>query len=229
MEQPVRVAVANDYELVIAGVRAMLEPFADRVSVLDTVLVGEPVRTEVDIVLFDTFGRAEDTRESVKQLLADPNVGRVVLFTGAPRPPQVGAALDAGASGVLSKARPAAALVDALERIHRGERVVDGAGGQQSVPWPGAARGLTARQAEVVSLLLQGLSNAEIAAALYVDVNTVKTHLRHAYKALGVRSRAQALAMLLGEDPTFRRQAPQAEGQGAEQQGAPPPGPSQQP
>ena len=71
--------------------------------------------------------------------------------------------------------------------------------------WPGAGRGLTARQAEVVALLLQGLSNLEIADALYVDVNTVKTHLRHAYKALGVRSRSQALALLLGEPSEFAR------------------------
>jgi NarL family two-component system response regulator LiaR len=108
---------------------------------------------------------------------------------------------------VLSKARPATALVDALERVHRGERVVDGNGGHQPVPWPGSSRGLTARQSEVVALLLQGLSNQEIAEALFVDVNTVKTHLRHAYKALGVRSRSQALAMLLGEDTAFRRRS----------------------
>ena len=43
--------------------------------------------------------------------------------------------------------------------------------------------------------------------SLFVDVNTVKTHLRHAYKALGVRSRSQALALLLGEDTAFRRRS----------------------
>lgn len=210
MEAPqerVRLAVANDYELVVAGVRAMLEPFADRVEVVDTLVVGEPLDGPVAVVLFDTFGRADDATEGVKRLLDTEGVGKVVLYTGAPRASQVGAALDAGASGVISKARPAASLVDAVERIHQGERIVDGTGGHQSLPWPGATRGLTARQSEVIALLLQGLSNAEIASALYVDVNTVKTHLRHAYKALGVRSRAQALAMLLGEDTAFRRRS----------------------
>jgi len=201
----VRVAVANDYELVIAGLRAMLEPFNNRVEVVDAILVGEPLRSPVDVVLFDTFGRPDDAISGVKRLLDTDGVGRVALFTGAPRPTQVAAALDAGAAGVLSKARPAASLVDAITKIHTGERIVDGAGGHQPMPWPGAARGLTARQSEVIALLLQGLSNAEIAASLFVDVNTVKTHLRHAYKALGVRSRAQAIAMLLGEDPGFRR------------------------
>lgn len=201
----VRVAVANDYELVIAGVRAMLEPFSDKIDVVDTIVVGEPLHSPADVVLFDTFGRSDDATGGVKRLLDTEGVGRVVLYTGAPRPAQVAAALDAGACGVLSKARPASALVEALTRVHAGERIIDGAGGQQPVPWPGATRGLTARQAEVVALLLQGLSNAEIASALFVDVNTVKTHLRHAYKALGVRSRAQALAMLLGDDEAFRR------------------------
>jgi DNA-binding NarL/FixJ family response regulator len=203
---PVRVAVANDYELVIAGVKAMLEPFSDKVVVADTIIVGEELSEPVDVVLFDTFGRAVDATSGVKRLLDTNGIGRVVLYTGTPRPSQVAAAIDAGAAGVLSKARPASALVEAIIRIDRGERVVDGTGGHQPVPWPGASRGLTARQSEVIALLLQGLSNAEIAAALFVDVNTVKTHLRHAYKALGVRSRSQALALLLGEDPSFRRQ-----------------------
>jgi DNA-binding NarL/FixJ family response regulator len=201
----VRVAVANDYELVIAGVRAMLETFSERIEVTDAIVVGEPLRGPVDVVLFDTFGRPDDATNGVKELLDTDGVGRVALYTGAPRPGQVAAALEAGAASVLSKARPAPSLCEALVRVHQGERIVDGNGGHQPVPWPGATRGLTARQSEVIALLLQGMSNAEIAAALYVDVNTVKTHLRHAYKALGVRSRAQALAMLLGEDTGFRR------------------------
>jgi DNA-binding NarL/FixJ family response regulator len=205
-ENRVRVAVANDYELVIAGLRAMLEPF-ERVEVVDSIVVGEALNAAADVVLFDTFGRPDDAVTGVQRLLETDGVGKVALYTGAPRPAQVATALEAGASAVLSKARPATALVEALERVHRGERVVDGTGGHQPVPWPGSARGLTARQAEVVALLLQGLSNQEIAEALFVDVNTVKTHLRHAYKALGVRSRAQALAMLLGEDTAFRRRS----------------------
>ena len=205
-ENRVRVAVANDYELVIAGLRAMLEPF-DRVEVVDSIVVGEQLQRPADVVLFDTFGRPDDAVSGVQRLLETEGVGRVALYTGAPRPAQVASALEAGASAVLSKARPATALVDAIERVHRGEKVIDGNGGHQPVPWPGSSRGLTARQSEVVALLLQGLSNQEIAEALFVDVNTVKTHLRHAYKALGVRSRAQALAMLLGEDTAFRRRS----------------------
>lgn len=201
----VSVAVANDYELVIAGVKAMLEPFAHKVQVADTFRVGEPLGAPVDLVLFDTFGRTEGAIDGIKRLLDTDGVNKLALYTGTPRQPQIEAAIAAGAAAVLSKARPAASLVEGIVQVHQGERVIDDAAGHQTGPWPGASRGLTARQAEVVALLLQGLSNAEIAASLYVDVNTVKTHLRHAYKALGVRSRAQALAMLLGEDSSFSR------------------------
>ena len=204
-ERPLSVAVANDYELVVAGLAALLRPFTDRIEVTEAVTVGEDINGPVDIVLYDTFGRTDDGIGGVKQLLDTDGVDKVALYTMAPRPPAVRAALEAGAAGVLTKARPATALVDGLERVANGERVIDGTTGTPSASWPGAGRGLTARQAEVVALLLQGLSNLEIADALYVDVNTVKTHLRHAYKALGVRSRSQALALLLGERSDFAR------------------------
>lgn len=204
--EPIRIAVANDYELVIAGLAAMLQPFRDTVEVRDAVLIGEPIAEPLDLVLYDTFGRLDGPAEPVGTLLASGRVGRVVVFTSTPRPAQVQAALEAGASGVLSKGRTAASVVDAVRRFHAGERIVDDAGGgAQQAPWPGATLGLTARQAEVVALLLQGMSNQEIAAALVIDVNTVKTHLRHIYRVLGARSRAQVLARLLPGTEFTRR------------------------
>jgi DNA-binding NarL/FixJ family response regulator len=204
--EAIRVAVANDYELVIAGLAAMLEPYSHQVDVKDAVLVGEPIPEPIDVVLFDTFGRIDGTPMGVKELLDAPEVGQVVVYTSTPRPAQTAAALEAGAAGVLSKARPAAAVVDALQRICAGERIVDDAtGGTQHAPWPGSTLGLTARQSEVVALLLQGMSNVEIADALVIDVNTVKTHLRHIYRVLGARSRSQVLARLLPGTEFIRR------------------------
>lgn len=195
--EPIRIAVANDYELVVAGLAAMLAPYPNRVEVRDAVVLGQPISDPVDIVLYDTFGRQDGSQQAVRGLLDSGQVKMVVVYTGTPRAAQAAAALEAGAAGVLSKSRPAVAVVDALERIYAGEQVVDDGGGSQRAPWPGAGYGLTARQSEVVALLLQGMTNAEIADALYVDINTVKTHLRHVYKTLGVRSRSQVLAQLL--------------------------------
>jgi DNA-binding NarL/FixJ family response regulator len=142
----------------------------------------------------------------VLELLETGKVDKVVVFTSTPRPGQTAAALEAGAAGVVSKARSASAVVDAIRRIQAGERIVDDAGGgAQQAPWPGTTLGLTARQSEVVALLLQGMSNLEIADALVIDVNTVKTHLRHIYRVLGARSRSQVLARLLPGTEFTRR------------------------
>ena len=195
--EPIRIAVANDYELVVAGLAAMLAPYSTRVEVQEAIVLGQAIEDPVDVVLYDTFGRQDGTQTAVRELLDTGKVKMVVIYTGTPRPAQAAQALEAGASGVLSKSRPAVAVVDAIERIYAGEQVVDDGGGSQRAPWPGAGYGLTARQSEVVALLLQGMTNAEIADALYVDINTVKTHLRHVYKTLGVRSRSQVLAQLL--------------------------------
>ena len=197
MAEPIRVAVANDYELVVAGLAAMLKPFEREVEVRDAILVGGPIEATVDVVLYDTFGRIDGTSKAVRELLDTDEVDRVVVYTSTPRPALTAVALEAGASGVLSKARPAAEVVEALKRIREGEQVVDDSVGNQQPPWPGAALGLTARQSEVVALLLQGMSNAEIGEAMVIDVNTVKTHLRHIYRTLGARSRSQVLARLL--------------------------------
>ena len=208
--EPIRVAVANDYELVVVGLAAMLAPFSDRVEVCDAILLGQPIAHPVDVALYDTFGRQDSTGEAVRELLDSGQVKLVVIYTGTPRAAQAATAVEAGAAGVLSKSRPATAVVEALERIVGGEQVIDDGGGTQHAPWPGAALGLTARQSEVVALLLQGMTNAEIASALYVDINTVKTHLRHVYKTLGARSRSQVLARLLPAGEFGRRADPSA-------------------
>jgi len=202
----VRVAVANDFELVVAGLATMLAPF-ERIEVCDSVLLGEPVDSAVDGVLYDTFGRADLGFDELRRLRRQDKVGAIAIYTSNADARLVRAALDAGAAGVLSKALPAAALVDALVRVAAGEVVVqsgDAPGDGLDRNWPGRSMGLTERQAEVVVLLLEGLTNAEIAEVLYVGLDTVKTHLRRAYRVLGVRNRAQAVARLL-EDPGFGR------------------------
>ncbi|MBA2495851.1 MAG: response regulator transcription factor [Acidimicrobiia bacterium] len=203
-----RVAVANDFELVVAGLSTMLAPF-ESIEVCDSVLLGEPVDSVVDVVLYDTFGRADLGFDELRRLRQQDKVGAIAIYTSNADARLVRAALDAGAAGVLSKALPAAALVAALVRVAGGEVVVAQSGavagdGLAGRDWPGRSMGLTERQAEVVVLLLEGLTNAEIAEVLYVGLDTVKTHLRRAYRVLGVRNRAQAVARLL-EDPGFGR------------------------
>ena len=98
-------------------------------------------------------------------------------------------------------------LADALERIHQGETGVASSNYPPSVDidlgdWPGRGRGLSAREAEVVALITQGLGNEEIADRMYMSINTVKTYIRTAYRKMGVNSRSRAI--LWGVDNGFR-------------------------
>ncbi|MGQ0617538.1 MAG: LuxR C-terminal-related transcriptional regulator [Acidimicrobiia bacterium] len=205
----VRVAVANDFEIIVAGLGAMLAPFGDRVEVVDAILVGEPlVGRTVDVVLYDSYGREGSIAEQLEALLSDPGVSHVVLYTLSWDEAFAAAVLKRKVSGVLAKGLPAARLVGALEAVAAGEVVID-AGPRQGTAadeqdWPGRRLGLTERESEVLVLVAAGLRNREIATTLFVSHDTVKTHLAKAYRKLGVANRSQATALVVG-DPSFRR------------------------
>ena len=98
-------------------------------------------------------------------------------------------------------------LADALERIHRGETGVVSTDYPPSADvdlgdWPGRDHGLSAREAEVIALITQGLGNDEIASRMFTSINTVKTYIRTAYRKIGVDSRTRAV--LWGVDHGFR-------------------------
>ncbi|MEI5672650.1 MULTISPECIES: response regulator transcription factor [unclassified Nocardioides] len=190
----IRVAVVNDYEIVVAGIASLIAPYGDRVAVveLDT---GVPVLSEVDVILYDTFGQVQGDGVDLEDLVHGSDA-RVAIFSWNTDADLVRRALERGASAYLSKGLSALAIVEALERVHRGETVIpDGPGPVEVVAggWPGREHGLTAREAEVVALITQGLSNQEIADRSYLSINSVKTYIRTAYRKMGVGSRSQAV------------------------------------
>jgi len=210
-----RVAVVNDYEVVVAGLAAILQPFSDRVELADAFLIDEPVSVPVDIALYDTFGREGLEQVQLEKLLGRSEVGRVVVYSFNFDDDSVQAALDAGASGYLSKATSAKELVDQLVRIANGEEVVSGPHGvgrssRDDRGWPGRDLGLSEREAEVVALAALGKRNSQIAEALYVSVDTVKTHLARSFRKLGVHNRTE-LSALIHRRQSFRRVLPDDE------------------
>lgn len=199
---PVRVAVANDFELVVHGLARMLAPFPDRVVVVDTSIEGEQVDRRVDVALFDTFGRALADLDAVVSLLDDPNVGQVAVFTWDFDPAIIAHLQRLGCRGYLSKALTVADLITALEQVASGHEVVSAdplfdrhSEGRRD--WPGHAHGLSERESELLILIAEGLSNLEIAAGLNISINSVKSHVRSAYRKLGVTTRAQAVRRVL--------------------------------
>ncbi|QXC62177.1 response regulator transcription factor [Aquihabitans sp. G128] len=210
-----RVAVVNDYEVVVAGLASILAPFDDRIDLVDAFLIDEPIDGPVDLALYDTFGRQGLEEVQLAKLLGRPEVHRVAVYSFNFDDDAVGAALEAGAAGYLSKATPAKELVDQLEQLAKGEQVVSGPHGPGRSPkedrgWPGRDLGLSEREAEVVALAALGRRNADIAEALFVSVDTVKTHLARSFRKLGVHNRTE-LSALIHRRQSFRRLLPDGE------------------
>ena len=193
---PIQIAVVNDYEIVVAGVAAMLAPYVARVSVveLDSSL---PVISDVDVILYDTFAAVQGDGIDLVDLVRGSDA-RVVIFSWNVDDELVRKALERGAAGYLSKGSDADQVVAGIEAVHRGETVspaeTEVADRDAAGEWPGREFGLSARESEVLALITQGLSNQEIAERTYLSINSVKTYIRTAYRKIDVSRRSQAVA-----------------------------------
>ncbi|QIG46022.1 response regulator transcription factor [Nocardioides anomalus] len=147
-----------------------------------------------DVLLRDTFGLSGDVQDEHRA----PST-RLVAFTAADDARAVAHALEQGVAGYVHKSVSEPELIEAIERVHAGEQVVlrRSGGGRRgavgTVDWPGRAHGLSDREAEVLVLICKGMSNAEVAEALYLSVNSVKTYIRTLYRKIGAQSRSQAV------------------------------------
>jgi two-component system, NarL family, response regulator LiaR len=191
---PVRVAVVNDYELVVVGVAALLAPYSERVAVVE-LDVQLPVAQDVDVILYDTFGQVQGDGIDLEDLV-NGRGAKVAIFSWNIQADLVQRSIEKGASAYLSKSLQSEELVRAIEAVHAGHLVVPTkkAGRDRDAgDWPGKAQGLTAREAEIIALITQGLSNQEIAKRSYLSINSVKTYIRTAYRKMEVASRSQAV------------------------------------
>ena len=187
--RPLRLALVNDYEIIVRGLHAMLAPFSDRVVVVEYETDSIP-QEEVDIALFDTFAGRRDAIGRAADVVERGNARFVVLYTWDASADFLEAAREIGVAAILLKSIEGAALVAALERVAAGEQI----GLDHVTRSPGADRTdpLSMREREVLAMLALGASNAQIAAELYLSVDTVKTYVRRVFQKLGVHNRTQA-------------------------------------
>ncbi|RNI19914.1 response regulator transcription factor [Flexivirga caeni] len=192
----IRVALVNDYEVVVRGLEAMLRTYVDRIQVVE-LDASRDVARSVDIAMYDTFAGQQGDREEIRQLISNPRVSKVVVYSWNLQPDLVRGALHNGAAGYLSKSLPAGELVAALEAVHVGDEQVvphdPHPGKVITGDWPGREEGLTPREAEVLALITQGLNNQEIADRTRLSINSVKTYIRGAYRRIGVTTRTNAV------------------------------------
>ena len=190
---PLRLAIVDDYAVVIAGVASLLAE--ERIDVVETG-ANMPVITDVDIVLYDTFGQVTGENLDLEDFVRDSGA-KVVIYSWNLQPALIDQALAGGACGYLSKVLTCPVIVQALERIMAGEKVVLTGDHETSVggagDWPGRSSGLSPREAEVVALIARGLSNQEIADRAHVTLNSIKSYIRTAYRKMGVDTRTKAV------------------------------------
>jgi NarL family two-component system response regulator LiaR len=182
VKRPIRLAIVDDFAVVIAGVASLLAD--QRIDVVETG-ASLPVISDVDVVLYDTFGQVQGEGIDVESMIRGGEA-KVVVYSWNLRPDLIEQAIAGGASGYLSKVLTGPVIVDALERILGGETVILAGDHETSVggsgDWPGRSVGLSPREAEVLALIARGLSNQEICDRAHVTQNTVKSYIRSAYR-----------------------------------------------
>jgi len=208
----VRILIVDDQALVRAGFRMILEAENDIEVVGEAADGGDAVaaweRLQPDVVLMDVRMPEMDGIEATRRVLAQGETKtKVVMLTTFDMDEYVYDALKAGASGFLLKDVPPEQLVSGIRSVASGDallapsvtrRVVEEFVRRppDSVRKPPEKLGdLTARELEVLKLLARGLSNAEIAKALFVSETTVKTHVAHVLMKLDLRDRVQAVVL----------------------------------
>jgi DNA-binding NarL/FixJ family response regulator len=206
----VRVVLADDQRVVREGLELILG-ILPGVELVGTATNGEDVvavvaETKPDVVLMDLRMPVVDGVEATRRLRERHPAARVIVLTTYADDESVFAALRAGARGYLTKDAGSDDIARAIARVAAGDALLD-PGVQarlldrlDAIPDPAFApddtvlAGLTAREVEVLTLIAQGLSNAEIAEHLVVAEATVKTHVNRLFAKTGVRDRAQIVA-----------------------------------
>jgi len=224
---PLRVLLADDQALVLAGFGALLEA-EDGIEVAGTAGDGEEAvelaRALVpDVVLMDVRMPRLDGLAATARITADPALAatRVLVLTTFELDEYVFGALRAGASGFLLKDVEPADLLTAIRVVASGEallapritrRLIEAYVAQPSAAASDAALAgleeLTAREREVLVLVAAGLSNHEIAERLVVSPLTAKTHVSRVLMKCGARDRAQLVVLAYESGLVVPRQAP---------------------
>jgi DNA-binding NarL/FixJ family response regulator len=206
----IRVLIADDQALVRGGFRLILEAQKD-IEVVGEAQDGEDALAQArdlrpDVVLMDIHMPKMDGLEATRRLLAGNGDSRVLVLTTLDADEYVYEAMKAGASGFLLKDVRPEQFADAVRVIASGDALLAPAITRRLIedfvrrppPSSGPPTELTElsdRELDVLKLIAQGLSNAEIAAALFLSEATIKTHVTHILSKLRLRDRVQAVVL----------------------------------
>ena len=204
----IRVMVVDDQTMVRAGFRLLLADESDIDVVAEASngrdAVAQAARFRPDVILMDIRMPEMDGLEATRRILASDAEARVLVLTTFDLDDYVFEALRAGASGFVLKDEPPEQLISAVRTIAAGDALLSPtvtrrvirrfATVRRQAPPPAVAE-LTPRELEVLRLISQGMSNAEIGEELFISDTTVKTHVTRLLQKLDLRDRAQAIVL----------------------------------
>jgi DNA-binding NarL/FixJ family response regulator len=199
----IRVLIVDDQPLIRDALRGILS-HQDDVEVVAEATDGAAatrLATDVDVVLMDIRMPGTDGIEATRAIMATPDPPRVLILTTFDLDEYVHACLRAGASGFLLKDSEPSTIVAAIRSAAAGDAVLAPSVTRRLIstyvgtPAPDTALpgALTQREIDVLRAMAQGLSNVEVARALFLGETTVKTHVTSILAKLGVRDRLQAV------------------------------------
>ena len=194
--------IVDDHEVVREGLRLSLSR-APHIRVIGEAADGEAAvelaeRRKPNVVIMDVRMPGMDGLEATKLLTERVPESAVLIFTAYSERSLLSRGLESGAKGYVLKEAPHETLLRAIEKVATGEGYVDPA------LMPAFLAGkdddtLTAREREILQLLADGMSNADVATKLFISQETVKSHVRHILAKLEADTRTQAVAIALRE------------------------------
>lgn len=210
--RPIRVLLADDHAVTLWGLRQLIESAQPRMAVSGTAgscseILAHPVLAQTDVVLLDLGLRDASALHCLPQLVGEFGV-KVVVLTGELNPGQHRDAVLRGARGVVLKSQPADHIIEAIERVHRGEVWLDGSlmslllGSVPGLATPHAGpadpqrqrlESLTGKERQVVKAIVAhcGAKSLVVADALGMSEHTLRNHLTVIYSKLGVRGKLE--------------------------------------
>jgi DNA-binding NarL/FixJ family response regulator len=207
----IRVLLADDQRVVREGLGTLLG-LLDGIELVGTAADGEEAvalaaEHDPDVVLMDLRMPRVDGIEAIRRLTSQGERPATIALTTYADDASVLGALRAGARGYLTKDAGAEEIRAAVEKVARGDVILDPAAQRHVVaalsepaPVSDLPDGLTPREAEVLALIAEGLTNGEIADRLVVSAATVKSHVNHIFAKIGARDRAQAVVYAFAND-----------------------------
>ena len=197
----ITVLLADDHEVVREGLRLALLR-SPHIRVVGEAPDGETAvslteRRLPDVVVMDLRMPGMDGIEATEEIMRRVPDAKVLIFTAYSERALLQRGLESGARGYILKEAPHETLLRAIEKVAAGETFVDPALMSALTQNRGSTDVLTAREREILQLLADGMSNADVAAQLFISQETVKSHVRHILTKLEADTRTQAVAIAL--------------------------------